>query len=78
MAVYLSFGKSILRMALPMAAMVVVEAASISKRYGVKQVCTSSLDAAQYEQDEERMAREKAKGVQEDKMCWCRYQWGLS
>lgn len=61
-----------------MAAMVVVEAAFISKPYEEKQVYTSSLDAAHCEQDEGRMAKGEAKGAQEDKMCWFRYQWGPS
>lgn len=58
--------------------MVVVEAAYISKRCEEKQVYTSSLDAVYYEQGEGRMARGKAKVAQEERMCWCRYQWGLS
>lgn len=56
----------------------VVGEAFTSKRYGEKQVYTNSLDAACYEQDEGRMARGKAKGAQEEKMCWSRYQWGPS
>lgn len=61
-----------------MAAMVVVGAAFTFKRYVAKQVYTSSLDAVYYEQGEGRMARGKAKVAQEERMCWCRYQWGLS
>ena len=52
-----------------MAAMVVVEAAFTFKRYGAKQVYTSSLDAGYYKQDEERTAKVKAKGAQEETMC---------
>ena len=52
-----------------MAGMVVMEEAFIFKRYGEKQVYTSSLDAAYCEQDEGRMAKGKVKGAQEEKMC---------